>query len=148
MFGVKLFFLKLTLSVFVCVFVCFSSPSRAISAAEASRRGCFEDILLPTRTGPLSGSLCLQEIQPACQRPHPMVSATDEMETFLFWTALKNADNWNLLYVVFNIVGSAYIWRCSSTHVLWCTLSQAGSTRSAPRSMNTQTPGRRAFNSW
>ena len=75
------------LTLWVCVCVSFSSPSRAISAAEASRWGCFEDLLLLTGAGPLSGSLCLQEIQPASQRPYPMVSAAEEMEIswFLFW---------------------------------------------------------------
>lgn len=74
-------FPKLTVCLCLCV---FSSPSRAISAAEASWWGCFEDLLLLTGTGPLSGSMCLQEIQPASQRPHPMVSAAEEMDTCLF----------------------------------------------------------------
>lgn len=56
----------------------FSSPSRAVPATEASRRGGFKDLLLLAGTGPLSGSLCLQEIQSASQRPHPMVSVLIE----------------------------------------------------------------------
>lgn len=58
--------------------VFFSSPSRAVPATEASRRGGFKDLLLLAGTGPLSGSLCLQEIQSASQRPHPMVSVLIE----------------------------------------------------------------------
>lgn len=145
-----MFLLKLTLSLHICV---FSSTSRAISAAETPRWGCFEDLLVLTGTGPMSGSLCLQEIQPASQWPHPMVSAAETLQSaplsFFFLKASHiKADNCNCVYVVFIILGSAYTWMCLSTHVPWCTLSQADSTRSVQRSMNTQTPGRRASNSW
>lgn len=77
----------------------FSSPSRAVSAAEASRWGCFEDFLLLAGTGPLSGSLCLQEIQPASKWSHPMVSAAEMMEPahFSFFCILQSLkDSWNL----------------------------------------------------
>ena len=59
----------------VCVCVC-SCPSRAVSAAEASRRGGVEDLLLSAGAGPVPGGLRVQEIQPASQRPHPLVRVT------------------------------------------------------------------------
>lgn len=65
----------------------------------------------------------------------------------LFFFILLYKHHLKLYYVVLNILGSVYTWRCLNTHVPWCTLSQADSTRSAQRSMNTQTPGRRASNS-
>lgn len=158
MLGVWRFDLK-AYSVSVYLSVC-SSPSRAISAAEASRWGRVEDLLLLAGTGPLPGSLCLQEIQPVSQWPYPMVSAlgswNNNKKEKNIQTALscfgfhiyKMADHWNCVCAVFCFLGSVYTWRCLNTHVPWCILNQAGFTKSAPRSTNTRTPGRRASNSW
>lgn len=64
----------LKLRLWACVCVCFSSPSRAVPSTEASGRGGSEDLLLPAGAGSLSGRLRVQEVQPARQRPHPLVS--------------------------------------------------------------------------
>lgn len=54
--------------------VCFSSTSRAVPSTEASRRGGSKDLLLLAGAGSLSGSLRLQEVQSARQRPDSLVS--------------------------------------------------------------------------
>lgn len=61
---------------------------------------------------------------------------------------IKKQTTYILCMWYFYPVGSVCTWRCLSTRVPWCTLSPAGSTRSAPKSTNTQTRGRRASSSW
>lgn len=51
------------------------------------------------------------------------------------------------LFVLLNTEGSGCTWRCLSTRVPWCTLSRAGSIKSALRSTSTQILGRKASNS-
>lgn len=104
--------LDLHLSLYFCLH--FSSPSRTISAAEAPRWGYFEDFLLLTGAGPMPGSLCLQKIQPASKRSHPLVSNAEDQPPACsyMWQSLK-ITSWGFLCMwLFVILQETLIYGC------------------------------------
>lgn len=134
--------------VFVCVFFLFCF-FLAAPAEQYLQQKLPDEVVLKIFSYLLEQDLC----QAACVCKRFSQLANDP----ILWSVqlkrcrlkvLNDVKQLNLDYVVSGIPGSDYTWRCLSTRVPWCTLSRAGFTRSAQRSMNTQTPGRRASNSW